>query len=73
MPKLLKNGMVQLHMPRTGGTSLARDVGVQDYWNGLHDGVNQIPDHWKDKKRIATWRDPVSWSESMINYLIKNK
>lgn len=69
MPRLLKTGEVQLHMPRTGGRSLAREIGVIKRVGNIHDGPEEIPDKWKDCPTVATFRGPLDWNRSMANYL----
>lgn len=72
MPKLLKTNEVQLHMPRTGGTSLAAQLGVKKIVGTQHDGAGQIPDKWQHLPTVATLRDPASWRRSMAKYLWHN-
>lgn len=69
MPKLLNSGEVQLHMPRTGGRSLAKQIGVKKIVGTMHDGPGQIPQEWSDYPTVATFRDPISWKQSMYDYL----
>jgi len=71
MPKLLESGEVQLHMPRTGGKSLAKDIGVREIIGTMHDGYLQIPDAWRKYPTVATFRGPEDWNRSMIRYLQK--
>lgn len=71
MPKLLKSGEVQLHMPRTGGKSLAKQIGMIECRGTMHDGPEQIPQEWKNRPTVTTFREPKAWRSSMRNYLRK--
>jgi len=67
MPRLLKNKTVQLHMPRTGGHSLAHQVGTLAIHGTIHSV--EIPQDWKEYRKVATFRNPGSWYKSMEKYI----
>lgn len=58
-------------MPRTGGRSLAKQIGVRKLIGTMHDGPGQIPDPWREYPTVATMREQNSWEKSMISYLIE--
>jgi hypothetical protein len=69
VPIVLTN-KVYIHMPKTGGTWVARCMqddngGVMLAHYGGHASVTEIPDHLlKGKKLFGTKRDPWSWYAS---------
>lgn len=71
MPNLLNNFTVQLHMPKTGGTSLAEEKGLRDTCLGKHSGVEYLPTTWKKYQVVTTLRPKESWERSVMDYLVK--